>query len=120
MGLRDNSLKKLFGHPMPMSMTLKKQLKFYLELRDMSAAQLARKANVPKQSLSGWLAGSNPRDVTQVKRVANALSVSLDNLMFGQGEDKDAFKHVEMNALMGDEWVGGLFEVRFRRVKGKS
>lgn len=119
MSLPDKSLKSPVCHPMDLSMTLKKQLKYYLELRDMTASQLARKANVPKQSLSGWLAGSNPRDVAQVKRVANALGVSLDNLIFGQGEDRDAAKHVEMNALLGDDWISGVFEVRFRRVKGK-
>ncbi len=98
-------------------MTLKKQLRQYLELREMNASQLAKKASVPKQSLSGWLGGSNPRDIRQVKRVADVLGVSIDNLMFGSGIDKELEKSIELDALLGDEWISGLFEVRFRRVK---
>lgn len=113
----DATLKGQRNRPIVLSMTLKKQLRFYLELNDMTAAQLARKANVPKQSLSGWLAGSNPRDVKQVKKVADALDVTLDNLMFGQGQDEDQRKHTELNSLLGDGWIGGVFEVQFRRVK---
>lgn len=86
----------------------------------MTAAQLARKAKVPKQSLSGWLAGSNPRDVKQVKRVADVLSVSLDNLMFGQGKEKNHQVHTELSALLGDDWIGGQFEIRIRRIKKES
>lgn len=104
-------------HLRSMQLNLKKQLRFFLDRRDMTAAQLARQSAVPKQSLSGWLAGSNPRDVKQVKRVAEALGVSLDHLMFGEGEDQRAEKVTELNALLGDSWITGLFEVRLRRVK---
>lgn len=100
-----------------LSMNLKKQLKLYLELRDMTAAQLARKASVAKQSISGWLAGSNPRDVRQIKRVASVLGISVDHLMFGDGKDQQAEKTIELDALMGDGWISGIFEVKFRRVR---
>lgn len=103
--------------PIPSLVNLKRQLQFYLDKREMSASQLSRKAGVPKQSISGWLAGSNPRDVRQVKRVADVLGVSLDNLMFGDGEDRDSEKVSAFDALLGDGWVGGIFEVRLRRVK---
>jgi transcriptional regulator with XRE-family HTH domain len=100
-----------------MELNLKKQLRFFLDRREMSAAQLARKAGVPKQSLSGWLGGSKPRDVLQVKKCAEVLGTTLDHLMFGEGENREQEKHTELNALFGDEWISGLFEVRLRRVK---
>ena len=100
-----------------MQLTLKKQLRLLLDKRELNAAQLARKAGVPKQSLSGWLAGSNPRDIRQIKKVADALGVSVDNLMFGMGLDTQKEKAVELDALLGDGWVSGLFEVKFRRIK---
>lgn len=103
--------------PMGLKMNLKKQLRFYLEKREMNASQLAKKARVPKQSLSGWLSGSNPRDVRQIKRVSDALGVTVDNLMFGDGPDATIEKMTELDALLGDGWVSGLFEVRLRRVK---
>lgn len=98
-------------------MNLKHQLKLFMQLRELSAAQLARKSGVPKQSLSGWLSGSNPRDVRQVKRVADVLETSVDQLMFGSGQDVEAQKVTELEALLGEGWIGGLFEVRLRRVK---
>lgn len=106
------------GAPIVSLVNLKRQLQFYLDKHDMSASQLARKAGVPKSSISDWLAGSNPRDVRQVKRVADVFNVSIDNLMFGDGEDADAVKASALDMLVGEQWVGGLFEVRIRRVRG--
>jgi len=100
-------------------MNLKKQLRFYLELKEMTAAHLSKKSNVPKQSLSGWLSGNSPRDMNQVKRVADVLGVTVDNLMFADGLDENKQKVTELEALLGDQWISGIFEVRFRRVKGK-
>lgn len=103
--------------PKVYSMNLKRQLRYYLEKRDLTAAQLARKAEVPKQSMSGWLSGNNPRDVRQVKRVADALGISLDNLLFGNGEDAATSKGTDLGSLLGDEWLSGTFEMKIRRVK---
>lgn len=99
-------------------MNLKSQIKLYLKENGMTASQLAMKAKVPKQSLSGWLAGSNPRDVRQVKRVADIFEVTVDHLMFGEGLSDENERRTEyLEALLGDGWVSGLFEVKFRRVK---
>lgn len=98
-------------------MTLKKQLRFYLVLREMSASQLAKKSGVPKQSLSGWLSGNHPRNVTQVRMVADVLGTTVDNILFGEGQDEKQQRITELDALMGEQWISGLFEIRFRRVK---
>ncbi len=113
----DNSLRPFPIPPNSISMNLKKQLKYYLDRNDLTASQLARKASVPKQSLSGWLAGSNPRDVKQVKRVADVLNTTLDNLLFGEGPEAQTQKAVDLGALVGDEWFSGVFEMKIRRVK---
>lgn len=100
-------------------MNLKNQLRFYLDLREMSATQLAKKSSVPKQSLAGWIAGSNPRDVRQVKRVADVLGVSLDNLLFGVGRDGGIAAESESCSYAKEDWVSGVFEVRIRKVSLK-
>ena len=97
-------------------MTLKAQLTFYLRHRGLTASELARKASVSKQVVSLWLAGSRPKNIEQVKRVADVLGVSLDNLMFGVGADLQQVRTTELDALLGDGWISGLFEIRFRRV----
>ncbi len=113
----DNLSTLTSGGPIVTLMNLKQQLKFYLEHREVSASQLARKAKVPKQSISGWLAGSNPRDIRQIKRVADVLGVTIDHLMFGSGEDSQQSKAKSFDALIDGEWFSGLFEVRLRRIK---
>ena len=115
---KDESLHKPIIYPtIQIRMNLKAQLNFYLKNTGMTASALARKAGVPKQSISGWLSGSNPRDVRQVKRVADVLGVTVDNLMFGNGAEHQSERTTELEALLGDQWISGLFEVRFRRIK---
>ena len=98
-------------------MNLKSQLQFYLGESGTTAAELARKSGVSKQVLSQWLSGAEPRKLDQVKRVAAALGTSVDNLCFGKGVDQERERITELDALLGEGWVGGLFEVRLRRVK---
>lgn len=98
-------------------MNLKNQLRFLLDHRGMSAADLSRKAEVSKQVISLWLSGAKPRNVDQIKKVADALDVTVDHLLFGDGEDREAEKITAFDTLTGDGWVGGIFEVKFRRVK---
>lgn len=98
-------------------MNLKQQLRTYLELRDMTAAELARKSGVSKQVISLWLGGAEPKKLTQVKKVASVLGTTVDHLCFGSGKDEASQKITELDALLGDGWVSGLFEVRFRRVR---
>ena len=98
-------------------MRLKQQLKFYAELRGITSAELARKTGVSKQVLSLWLGGAKPKNVEQVKKVSDHFGTSLDNLLFGVGEDRDHQRVTELDALLGEGWLGGIFEVRLRRVK---
>ena len=81
-------------------MNLKNQLKFYLEENGITASTLARLSGVPKQSISDWLAGSNPRDIRQVKKVADSLKTTIDHLVFGEGKStKSIATKVKRNAL---------------------
>ena len=101
----------------PIEMTLKAQLTLYLELRNMTAAELSRKSGVSKQVISQWLGGAQPKKLTQLRQIAEVLGTTIDHLCFGSGKDSSNQKITELDALLGDQWVSGLFEVRFRRVK---
>lgn len=100
---------------------LKTQLRHYLEAHEMTSAQLARKSGIGKSVLSDWLAGSKPRDLEQVKRVASVLGTSVDHLCFGDGVEQRPTGPKEaadpFADLAGEGWFGGLFEIRVRRVK---
>ena len=99
------------------AMNLKSQLNYFLKLRGMTAAELGRKSGVSKQVLSIWLGGAEPKKLAQIKAVAAALGTTVDHLCFGEGEDRESQRVTELDALLGEGWVSGLFEVRFRRIR---
>ncbi len=102
--------------PIDRFVNLRRQLLLYLERLDLTASQLSRKSGVPKQTISNWLAGQSPKDLTQVKKVATTLGTSVDHLCFGEGIEKSG-DAAFLDALSGDSWAGGIFEIKFRRVK---
>jgi transcriptional regulator with XRE-family HTH domain len=91
---------------------LKQTLLTLLDKNDLTAAQLSRKAMVPKQNLHNWLQGAKPRDVEQIKRVADTLHVSMEYLLFG-------IKEKSTNPLLdkADEISAGAWEVILRKTK---
>jgi transcriptional regulator with XRE-family HTH domain len=98
-------------------MHLKSQLRYFLKAKGLNASQLAKMAGVPRQSVSDWLGGTTPRNISHIKNVARILGTTMDNLLYGEGPAIEQQKVMELDALLGDGWVSGLFEVRFRRVK---
>jgi len=115
---KDRTLSSSFKSPKTYSMNLKKQLKTYFDHFDLSAAQVARKAGVPKQSLSGWMAGNTPRDLNQLRKVAEVLGTTVDDLLFGSGvHHEDKRPNPILENLIGEEWIGGVFEIRIRRIR---
>lgn len=101
-------------------MRLSEQLKYYLDKLDLSGSQLARKAGIPNATLAEWIRGRQPRNIGNVKSVADFLGTTIDNLLYGTGDGvNDLGEKVTSKALetlMGEEWIGGTFEVRVRRV----
>ena len=63
----------------------RKHLRLYLQLRGLTVSALSRQTDVPKQTIADWLAGTRPRNMEHVKRVADALGVSIVILFFGDG-----------------------------------
>lgn len=94
-------------------MILKTNLKAILKERGMSVAHLSKQSGVAVQTLHNWLSGLEPRNLGQVKQIADYLEVSIDDLCFGlRGKSKrsplDEFKN-EINC--------GVFEVVLRKIK---
>jgi transcriptional regulator with XRE-family HTH domain len=85
---------------------LRQVLKTLLAENKLSAAELSRKTSVSKQVLSDWLAGVRPRNIEQVKAVAEYFGISLDYLCFG--ETASPAKPVPAT------WISGRFEGRIR------
>lgn len=91
-------------------MILDKNLKKLLQKSGIKASDLSRAVGVSAKTIHNWLIGQKPRDIQQVKKVAEYFGVSLDYLCFGKTDPTtlDSFQE-EINA--------GVFEVVLRRVK---
>lgn len=97
-------------------MQLKTILKKLIKERGTTIAHLSRATSVPLQTLHGWLNGSEPKSLRQVKLIADYFSVDLDYLCFGithKAEPKSAIEDFR------EEINAGVFEVVLRRVKTK-
>lgn len=93
-------------------MILAKQLKDLLKQKDVTVAQLARATQLSSKTVYQWLNGQKPRDLNQVKKVADYFEVTIDFLAFGAVQvKKTTFEDLK------DEINAGYFEVVLRKVK---
>jgi hypothetical protein len=92
------------------SMELKVILKKLIKREGISVVHLSKSTKVPLPTLHGWLQGTAPKNLKQVKAVADYFGVDLDYLCFGvrTAPNLDDFQ---------DEINAGIFEVVLRRVK---
>lgn len=91
---------------------LKTILKKLIRERGMTIVALSKKTKVPLQTIHGWLQGSEPKSLRQVKAVADALEVDMEYLCFGtESKPKNQFEAFE------DEINAGVFEVVLRKVR---
>lgn len=92
-------------------MELKTILKKLIKDKGVTITALAKKTKVPLQTIHGWLQGSEPKNLRQVKKVADFFEVDLDYLCFGIEPKKTNITDY------ADEINAGIFEVVLRRIK---
>lgn len=89
-------------------MKLKEILRQQLKKNGMSTTSLAKKSGVPLQTLNNWLAGTKPRDLDQVKSIADVFGITLDYLVYG----------LDSQNVQKDDLVSfGSFDVYLKRNK---
>lgn len=94
-------------------MELKIILRKIIREKGLTIVGLARGSKVPAQTLHGWLQGTEPKSIRQLKSVADYLDVDIDYLCFGN-KPKSENNKIER---FEDEINAGVFEVVLRRVK---
>ena len=93
-------------------MTLNKQLKTLLKEKDITIAQLARATKISAKTLYQWLNGQSPKNLVQVRKVADYFAVTIDYLAFGIIQ-KNNLELIDFK----NEFNAGVFEVILRKQK---
>ena len=109
-------------------MRLKENLKYYLNSKGITAAELSRQCSksglaVPKATISGWMAGGSVRKLDMLFAVSRILNISVDDLLFSDPAiQKKKTTSISPNTvtdlfLAEDLCVRGKFEILIRRIK---
>ena len=55
-----------------------------MKSRNLSFAELAKKAGISKSTIHGWTTGRRVQDLKELKKVAQVLKISIHELAFGE------------------------------------
>ncbi|MEN9810541.1 MAG: hypothetical protein RLZZ488_2108 [Pseudomonadota bacterium] len=71
-------------------MRLAANLRKLMRQRDMTTKRLSDEASIPEGTLKTWLAGSAPRSLSDVRKVAHHFGVTFEYLIFGDDTHPEA------------------------------
>jgi len=96
-----------------MELRLKENLEHLIDESGISITNLAKKCGINQQTIHNWLSGQSPKNISQVKKLADYFGCSIEDICFldnktGLKSEIDKYKE-EINA--------GIFEVILRRVQ---
>jgi transcriptional regulator with XRE-family HTH domain len=94
-------------------MELQYILKELLKEKGITITFLAKNSGVPLQTIHGWLSGSKPKNIDQVKIIADYFNVTIDYLCFAISSTG----RQETIKEYSDEINAGQFEVILRPIK---
>lgn len=89
--------------------------------RGMSAADLSRRTQIPKSTISEWLQDRKPKFDDTILRLAKVLGVSAETLLTGKEPDEDLVKQIFDSA--GDGFIevhNGVFRVKIEKYVGNK
>lgn len=95
------------------TMKISKQLEKLLSDNAINVSQLARDVGISSKTIHNWTTGQKPRDIDQVKLVADYFGISIDELCFGSSKKINKVNFEEHQS----EINAGVYEVILRKVK---
>mgnify|MGYP003862093811 CR=1 FL=1 len=99
----------------------KTNLKRIMKERGMSAADLSRRTQIPKSTISEWLQDRKPKFDDAILRLAKVLGVSAETLLTGKEPDEDLVKQIFDST--GDGFIevhNGVFRVKIEKYVGNK
>lgn len=99
-------------------MNLKKNLQLLLKERGWTLARLARESKVPKSTIGDWTGSQTAINLTQLRKVADALRVPVWRLAYSLDEPDPHEKYPE--ELIQEIFSGKLMVTIARVLPGKA
>jgi transcriptional regulator with XRE-family HTH domain len=84
-----------------MAGSISTRLKESCKSHGITLSELAKKSGVPKATLHSWTTGSSP-NIQQLKKVAEALNISLHRLAFGSPDPNETKEEFLQELFQGD------------------
>ena len=97
-------------------------LKNLMKLRKISAAELGRKAKIPKSTISEWMQGRQPKFDETILRLAQVLGVSVEKLLTESPSTRDDDFVEQILSRSDDGFVeihSGVYRLNIEKFKGK-
>lgn len=90
-------------------------LKRILQERRMTLKEVSEETNIPYSTLHTWLENRQPKDIIKAQKLANYLSITLEELLFDHSTIK---KHKGAGEIPRENFnfTEGRFEVIVRKV----
>jgi transcriptional regulator with XRE-family HTH domain len=103
---------------------LRYKLASLLEQHNMSASELSRRTGIARQVISDWLAGVHPRNLPQLKKIAEIFRISIEDLCFDSKQQiqtstgSQASFQTEEPSTSGkdDKQIEGRYEIIIKKV----
>lgn len=98
-------------------MTFGKNLKDAIAAKNLTVAKLARMTGISRSNLFAWLNDRKP-DVEQVKKVAIALEMSLNELLFGEPDEFAGDLQQSINQVFSkkQKFFSGVFKITLEKL----
>lgn len=96
-------------------MKLGSQLKAFCKQKGWSLTKLSKESSVPIATIHGWVHGRTRPDLSQLKKVAGALEVSLHLLAFG---NPDPFE-IPADEILKELFTGDI-RVSIQKIERKK
>jgi transcriptional regulator with XRE-family HTH domain len=95
-------------------------LRTIMNERDLTIVALAKQTGMAKSTISDWLGGSSPSDLSAVKRMSDVLNVTMAYLTTGEN-DRAQVATLEMHDMF-DNGVAheGVYRITFQKLEPKK
>ncbi|MDX1470020.1 MAG: helix-turn-helix transcriptional regulator [Flavobacteriaceae bacterium] len=100
------------GDNVNMDLKIGKVLKRLLREQGLTTKELARRTGTPYATLNEWKNDRSPKNIRQVKKVAEELNVTLHYLLFGENDDQEPIQKI-----LKEDLFSGVFEISIKRIK---